>query len=123
MKKYNIRGSSLIIWDSIFDIFYEHQPRLTVRQIFYALSVRNVVPKAEKGYRQTCYHLKRMREDQVIPYNWIAAGYSFDVSELRTIHCNWSTADEEHRATTNPKKLFWPVRLGAYDDPCVGVTR
>lgn len=72
MRKYSIRNSSLLIWEAILGIFNEQKPRLTVRQIFYALSVVDAVPKTEKGYRQTCYHLKRMREEEVIPYNWIA---------------------------------------------------
>lgn len=72
MKKYNIRKSSRIIWGAILAIFDEQEPKLTVRQIFYALSVYGVVPKTHKGYRQTCYQLKRMREFGIIPYNWIA---------------------------------------------------
>jgi hypothetical protein len=57
---------------AIFDIFREMRPTLTVRQLYYALTVRGVVPKDESGYRQTCNLLANMREDGVLPYGWIA---------------------------------------------------
>ena len=72
MKKYNIRSSSQVIQEAVLKIFGELEPRLTVRQIYYALTVREVVPKTEAGYRKTCYQLGRMRELGIIPYGWIA---------------------------------------------------
>ena len=72
MKKYNIRSKSHVIHKAILRIFDELQPRLTVRQIYYALTVRGVIPKTEGGYRQTCYQLGLMRENGLIPYGWIA---------------------------------------------------
>jgi hypothetical protein len=72
MEKYITRSKSTIIQNAILDIFSELKPRLTVRQIFYALTVRNVVPKTETGYRKTCYQLKIMRRQGVIPHGWIA---------------------------------------------------
>src|SRR4030042_1581994 len=72
MQKYITRSSSIKIQTAIIQIFMEMEPRLTVRQIYYALTVRGIVPKTEAGYRQTCYHLKNMREKGVIPYGWIA---------------------------------------------------
>lgn len=72
MKKYNTRAKSIIIQDVINEIFLEMKPRLTVRQIYYALTVRGIVPKTENGYRKTCYQLKMMRERGMIPHGWIA---------------------------------------------------
>jgi hypothetical protein len=72
MKKYNTRSHSMDIQAAICGIFREMQPRLTVRQIYYALTVRGIVPKTEAGYRQTLLQLKNMREQGIIPYDWIA---------------------------------------------------
>ena len=72
MKKYNTRSSSQVIQDAVLKIFGELEPRLTVRQIYYALTVRGVIPKTEAGYRKTGYQLGRMRELGIIPYGWIA---------------------------------------------------
>jgi len=56
----------------ILHIFRETLPQMTVRQIYYALTVRNAVDKTQKGYRQTCAILKNMRLEGSIPYGWIA---------------------------------------------------
>jgi hypothetical protein len=72
MKKYNTRSNSSLIQSEILRLFLEMEPRLTVRQIYYALTVRGFVPKTENGYRQTCYQLKKMREKKIIPHGWIA---------------------------------------------------
>jgi len=72
-KKYKKqRRNSMEIQRAILQIFSELEPRLTVRQIYYALTVRGAVPKTEAGYRQTIYQLKVMRETGIIPYDWIA---------------------------------------------------
>ncbi len=72
MQKYNTRSRSLEIQKASLQIFDELRPRLTVRQIYYALTVRGVIAKTEAGYRQTCYQLGKMREQGLIPYGWIA---------------------------------------------------
>lgn len=79
MKKYTIRPHSSLIQKAILAIFLEMKPRLTVRQIYYALTVRGIVLKTEPGYRQTCYHLKRMRENDDIPHGWIADNTRFHI--------------------------------------------
>jgi hypothetical protein len=79
MKQYITRSNSFIIQKTIFQVFEELQPRLTVRQIYYALTVRGVVPKTENGYRQTCYQLKKMREERLIPHGWIADNTRYHV--------------------------------------------
>ena len=58
--------------EEILNIFFDQMPRLTVRQIYYALTVRYAVPKTEAGYRQTCYALAGMRRNGQLPYGWIA---------------------------------------------------
>lgn len=57
---------------AILQVFQEEKPTLTVRRIYYALTVRNVVSKDMSGYRKTCYILKKMRESGALPYGWIA---------------------------------------------------
>src|SRR5262249_17086674 len=45
----------------------------TVRQVFYALTVRGVVAKAENEYQRTVVRLlTEMREEGRIPFEWIA---------------------------------------------------
>jgi hypothetical protein len=45
---------------------------MTVRQVFYRLVVRGVVPKVEgKGYRTVARELRKMRRSGRIPYSWI----------------------------------------------------
>lgn len=44
----------------------------TIRQIFYALTVRKMVPKTEQGYKAVMRSLCQMRRRGEIPYHWIA---------------------------------------------------
>jgi len=71
-EPYVMRADTLRIRRAILDLFAEQGAPLTVRQVFYALSVRQVIPKSERGYRVTQYHLAQMRRDGSIPYGWIA---------------------------------------------------
>jgi hypothetical protein len=60
------------IRETIIDILEQHQP-MTVRQMFYALTVRGVIKKTEGEYQRTAARLLRdMREDGDIPFGWIA---------------------------------------------------
>jgi len=72
MKNYSTRNKSKIIQKAILEIFAELEPSLTVRQIYYSLTVKGVIQKTEAGYRQTCYQLAKMRKTGIIPYGWIA---------------------------------------------------
>lgn len=72
MKNYSTRNKSQKIQKVILEIFADLKPRLTVRQIYYSLTVKGVIPKTEAGYRQTCYQLAKMRESEIIPYGWIS---------------------------------------------------
>ena len=57
---------------AIFDILSADNPQ-TVRQVFYALTVRGVIEKAEIEYQRTVIRLLvEMREAGQIPFEWIA---------------------------------------------------
>jgi hypothetical protein len=60
------------IRDAIKDILSADNPQ-TVRQVFYALTVRGVIVKAEIEYQRTVVRLlSEMREAKQIPFEWIA---------------------------------------------------
>ena len=60
------------IRDAILDILSNDNPQ-TVRQVFYALTVRGVIAKQEIEYQQTVIRLLvEMREAGKIPFEWIA---------------------------------------------------
>lgn len=60
------------IRDAIREILEEDHPQ-TVRQVFYALTVRGLIKKAEIEYQQTVIRLLvDMREAGDIPFGWIA---------------------------------------------------
>jgi len=58
-----------------------------------------------------------------IPYSFVGAGHAFPSGSQTTVHFNWETGAGTKLGTTNPKKLFWPISGGAFDDPGVGVSR
>jgi hypothetical protein len=45
---------------------------MTVRQVFYQASVRNLVEKSESGYQKVQTDLVLMRKAGVLPYEWLA---------------------------------------------------
>jgi hypothetical protein len=45
---------------------------MTVRQVFYQASVRNLVEKTEKGYVKVQTDLTKMRRADDLPYEWLA---------------------------------------------------
>lgn len=60
-----------VIRTAIIEAVRKDKP-MTVRQVFYRLVVRGVVPKVEgRGYRTVARELRNMRRDGVIPYDWI----------------------------------------------------
>ena len=52
-------------------IVAEQRP-MTVRQVFYAATVREIVEKTERGYRKVQVDLAEMRRAGVLPYTWLA---------------------------------------------------
>ena len=62
---------------AIVDILSEDHPQ-TVRQVFYALTVRGVIAKAEIEYKRTVIRLLvEMREAGLIPFEWLADNTSW----------------------------------------------
>jgi hypothetical protein len=59
-----------VVRKAITDILSEDNPQ-TVRQVFYALTVKGVIAKAEIEYQRTVIRLE-MREAGKIPFGWIA---------------------------------------------------
>jgi hypothetical protein len=60
------------IRDHIKDILEQSHPQ-TVRQVFYAATVRGSIPKVEKEYQKTIVRLLvEMREAGAVPFEWIA---------------------------------------------------
>ena len=54
------------------DLLQAEHP-MTVRQVFYQLVSRGVVPKTEVQYKQTvCRLLTQLRREGLLPYDWIA---------------------------------------------------
>jgi hypothetical protein len=59
------------IRDAIFELLEESNPQ-TVRQVYYALTVRGLIGKTQKEYKQTVVRLLvDLREDGTIPFDWI----------------------------------------------------
>ncbi len=66
-----ISGHSQAIRDAVDELRSEY-PTVTVRQAFYALTVRQVVEKTENGYRQVQRQILNMRREGVLPWSFIA---------------------------------------------------
>jgi hypothetical protein len=66
------KAAVVSIRDHIKDILEQNSPQ-TVRQIFYALTVKGAIAKQEIEYKRTVVRLlSEMREAGQIPYEWIA---------------------------------------------------
>ena len=60
------------IREAIYDVLATENP-MTVRQCFYALTVRGMIEKSETQYNGTVVRLlTQMRREQIIPYSWIS---------------------------------------------------
>jgi hypothetical protein len=57
--------------NSLFEIISVMRP-MTVRQVFYQATVRDVVEKSEAGYNKVQTDLVLMRKAGELPYNWLA---------------------------------------------------
>lgn len=56
---------------ALINIVAEQQP-MSVRQVFYQATVRNLVPKTENGYQMVAKELGDLRRARLIPFSWIA---------------------------------------------------
>jgi hypothetical protein len=57
--------------DDLLDIVAGMKP-MTVRQVFYQATVRDIVEKSEAGYTKVQTDLVLMRRDGLLPYEWLA---------------------------------------------------
>ena len=55
----------------LFDIVANMKP-MTVRQVFYQATIRNIVDKSEAGYTKVQTDLVQMRRTGALPYSWLA---------------------------------------------------
>jgi hypothetical protein len=71
-RKRRLKNEIVVIKTAIKDILEADHPQ-TVRQVFYALTVRGVIKEVEGEYQQTVIRLLGdMREAGEIPFEWIA---------------------------------------------------
>lgn len=71
MGKRRTKAEMEAIRQAIEDTLREHRP-MTVRQVFYRMAVKDVVPKQKKrGYNTVQRLLAEMRRSGRIPFNWI----------------------------------------------------
>lgn len=67
-----LQRKSKALWIAIRREFDNQEPPMTVRQMFYRMSVQGAVSKTENGYRRVARALLKMRRLEAIPYTWIA---------------------------------------------------
>jgi hypothetical protein len=67
-----LQGKTARLWVAVLRAFDEAGPPMTVRQMYYALVARGTIPKTDEAYDRVCYHLLRMRRENIVPYAWIA---------------------------------------------------
>jgi hypothetical protein len=57
--------------EALLDVVSEMKP-MTVRQVFYQATVRDIVEKSEAGYNKVQIDLVQMRRSGDLPYSWLA---------------------------------------------------
>lgn len=67
-----VHDDSVKLQFAIHEVFAAIQPPMTVRQMFYQLSNRHVVPKSKPGYDKVQRTLAAMRRVGTIPYSWVS---------------------------------------------------
>ncbi len=63
-----------LLWDAILVIAAEYE-RMSVRQLYYQLVARGVVPKTDTAYKRVCDASAQMRISGELPYRKIADGH------------------------------------------------
>jgi hypothetical protein len=58
--------------EAILETFEDTGKPVTVRQMFYLLTVRGAVEKEESGYRKAQRQLLALRRAGLVPYNWVS---------------------------------------------------
>jgi hypothetical protein len=98
------------IRQALYETLAEGAP-MTVRQVFYALTVQGVVAKTEAEYKGTvCRLLAEMRKAQIIPYTWLA-----DATRWQRKPQTFSSVESALRRTAQT------YRRALWDDAPVGV--
>jgi len=92
-----MRESSIRLRHAIIDYLNEVGSVVSVRNVFYAMVVRNQVDKTKDAYRRVQYQLKRMRQDGTIPYHRIADNHRWQIkpktyNSLRDAMDEWQQA-------------------------------
>jgi hypothetical protein len=86
----------------LFAIVEEMRP-MTVRQVFYQATVRNIVEKSESGYDKVQTDLANMRRSGMLPYSWLADNTRWQ-RRLRTFDSVQDALDETARLY---RKSLW----------------
>ena len=85
----NLSPTSKRIREAVLELTEQYN-RMTVRQVFYALTVRGVVPKTENlGYRPVQRQVLAMRHGGLIPWDFIADG-----TRIRRQLDTWDDAED-----------------------------
>jgi hypothetical protein len=85
----SLGAKSLAIREAVLELVDEYEV-MTVRQIFYALTVRGVVPKHEmRGYDPVQRQVLKMRREGVLPWDFVA-----DATRWRRKPETWDSVDE-----------------------------
>jgi len=101
MGKRRTKAEINTIREAMYDALREDHP-MSVRQVFYRMTILGVVPKTEAQYKNTvCRLLADMRREGVVPYSWIADSTRW-VRQARTYssmeQALWRTAQTYRRA-------------------------
>src|SRR4051794_30976476 len=92
----------------LYDIIVDMQP-MTVRQVFYQATVRNLIEKSEAGYAKVQTDLVQMRRGGDLPYEWLADNTRWQ-RKPRTFDTVQHALDETARFY---RKALWSD-VGAY---------
>jgi len=94
---------TLAIRDAVLELTAEYDV-MTVRQVFYALTVRGVVPKTENGgYRPVQTQVLKMRREGLLPWHFIA-----DATRWQRKPQTWDSVDDALRdAQRTYRRNLW----------------
>lgn len=97
-----LAAQTIVIRNAILELPSE-QAQMTVRGIFYALTVRGVVDKTEAGYRQVQRQVLQLRRDDQLDWGFVADGTRW-VSQPET----WNSVDDVLQETARTyRRNLW----------------
>jgi hypothetical protein len=97
--------------DKLLEIVEEGQP-MTVRQVFYQVTVHGIVEKEETGYDKIQRTLAAMRREEVLPFEWIVDNTRREQRPYTYI----DVADALQDTAATYRKTLWTD-----EDPCVQI--